>query len=143
MEFSYEVEIARRNTLNLWLRYTQNDLQKSIREKRIGYSHALVSSISGRLNEILSGDSTLEIEFNQSGRFVDMGVGKGWKLEDQRENRLVYQAAGLHARRPKKWLSKTVYTQISALKYVLQERYGEDAANIINEVLSQKILMNL
>lgn len=138
MEYSYKLELARKNTIDFWGRYVIADLQKSIRNKNIGRTHSLISNLGYQYKPDGSGDGTVELHFNYYGKMLDMGVGKGRKIEDVKFNREVYRVIG-QKNKSNKWLSKVAFTQISALRHIMQEKFGEDAANIIKESITNKI----
>lgn len=142
MNTAEELSEARKLTILYWARFTISDLQNSIRKLRIGRTHALISSLKYNYHPENDGDGTVGIEFNYYGKFLDMQVGKGRKIEDVKQNRLVYKAIG-QKNKNTKWLSKPVYTQIAALKHVLAEKYGEDAANIIREKITNNINLSM
>lgn len=140
MEFSYRLALERKKTIEYWARYTVSDEQKSIRKFGIGHSHALISSLGYKTLEDADEIKAVELTLNYYGKFVDMGVGRGWKLEDISGNRMMYGAIGLKGRRAKKWLGKVVYTNIASLRHILMERYKEDSVNIVKEGLSNNLL---
>jgi hypothetical protein len=142
MNTAGDLSEARKLTILYWARFTISDLQDSIRKHRIGRTHSLISSLNYSYHHEGDGDGTVNIEFNFYGKFLDMQVGRGRKIEDISQNRLIYKALG-QKNKNTKWLSKPVYTQISALKHILAEKFGEDAANIIRERISNNINISL
>ena len=137
-----ELAIARINTLNYWGRYTISDLQKSIRIKNIGRSHNLINSLKYNVHPESNGNAKIIFEFIYYGRLLDMGVGRGRKIEDIKSNRAVYNAIS-QKNKNHKWLSKVAYTNIAALKNIMQEKYGEDVQNLIREGISTNINISL
>ncbi len=87
-------------TVEAWADIVIDNWLDNLTKLRIGYYFQLESNLH---YNIFSGShnlpSAVEFSFPLYGRFVDMGVGRGVKLEDVKgpEN----------SRRPKKWYSKT------------------------------------
>lgn len=142
METADSLARERFNTVNYWGRYSLSDLQKSIKSRSMGRTHELISSLKFTNNSLGDGDSTANFEFNYYGKFADMQVGKGRKIEDLKSNREVYLAIG-QKRKNTKWLSKSLYTNIAALKQIMQEKYAEDAGQIIREGISNHINISM
>lgn len=134
--------IERRNTILFWARFTISDLQKSIRKRNIGRTHSLINSLKYNDHLTSDGGGSVELEFEQHGKFIDMMVGRGRKLEDIQQNRMIYQAVGRKIKNTK-WLSSPAYKQIAALGYILAEKYGEDAGTLIKEQITNKINMSM
>jgi hypothetical protein len=127
-----EIQLERNKIIEDWARITAIRLQKSLTKKHIGHSgslayfmHYVVAGMGGDIDRT-------KHEFNYYGRFVDMGVGKGQKIESVKGNADLIEFGG-QKRRPKKWLGKTTYAEIVTLKELLASKYGEDAANIIKQ----------
>lgn len=137
-----ELAIARMNTVNYWGRYTLSDLQKSIKRLNMGRTHELIHSLKFSHNGSLDGNDKALFEFNYYGKFADMQVGKGRKIEDLKSNREIYNAIG-QKRKNTKWLSKSLYTNIAALKQIMQEKYAEDAGQVIREGISNSINISM
>ncbi len=118
-----------------WARYAAERLQRSITKRRIGSSGDLSYSILYRLSAIANGDiSSAAHEFNYYGKFVDMGVGRGQKIENVKSNAEIIRVVG-GGRRPKKWFSKTYYAEVAELRNLLLVKYGETAAQNIKETI--------
>lgn len=137
-----ELEKARHNTISYWGRYSLSDLQNSIRKRNMGHTHDLIRSLKFHNNSNGTGNSTAAFEFNYYGKFADMQVGRGRKIEDIKSNREIYNAIG-QKNKNTKWLSKSLYTNIAALKQIMQEKYAEDAAQIIREGISTHINISM
>ena len=108
----------------------------------MGRTHEVISSLKFTNNSLGDGDSTANFEFNYYGKFADMQVGRGRKLEDLKSNREVDRAIG-QKRKNTKWLSKSLYTNIAALKQIMQEKYAEDAGQIIREGITKHINLSM
>jgi hypothetical protein len=142
MKTADELAIARMTTVNYWGRYSLSDLQKSIKRLNMGRTHELISSLKFSHNGSITGDDKAVFEFNYYGKFADMQVGRGRKLEDLKSNREVSKILG-EKRKNTKWLSKSLYTNIAALKQIMQEKYAEDSAQIIREGISNSINISM
>jgi hypothetical protein len=142
METADSLANARFNTVNYWGRYSLSDLQKSIKSRGMGRTHQLITSLKFTNNSLGDGDSTANFEFNYYGKFADMQVGKGRKLENLKSNREVSNIIG-QKRKNTKWLSKSLYTNIAALKQIMQEKYAQNAGQIIREGISNTINISM
>lgn len=142
METADSLAKERFNTINYWGRYSLSDLQKSIRVRGMGRTHQLITNLKFTNNSLGDGDSTANFEFPFYGKFADMQVGRGRKLEDLKSNREVDRAIG-QKHKNTKWLSKSLYTNIAALKQIMQEKYAEDAGQIIREGISNHINISM
>lgn len=89
------------------------------------FTHHIISNAGGDIARI-------EFAFNYYGKFIDMGVGKGVKIEDvtNTDNR----------RRPKKWYSKVLYSEFMKLKELLAEKYAKKGALAIIENIKDNSL---
>ncbi len=89
----------------------------NITKLRIGHTFNLQNSLS---YEILHGadrlPSAIVFSLPLYGKFVDMGVSKGVRLEDVKSSE--------NQRRPRKWYSKTFYSQSLKLSNILARKYG-------------------
>ncbi len=119
-----------------WARYTANDLMKSIRKRGIGYSNALYNSIRHKLITGVTGDFKVQHTYNYYGKFVDMGVGRGQRISDVKGNADLRGIVG-GGRRPKKWLSKTYYGEVSTLTSILQKHGVESAQSLVVSELNK------
>lgn len=133
-------QIERNKLIEDWAKFTAERLQKSIEKRGIGVTGSLKYSILYDLMSAAGGEiGSTKHEFNYYGKFVDMGVGKGQKIEDVKSNGDLIMF-GSATRSPKKWYSETMYAEIAILKDLLAVKYGEDAANIIKEGITGNLL---
>ena len=134
---SRHVEI--KQVISDWARYTIERLQKSIVTKKIGVSGSLNYSLLYHLASLAGGDvSSVTLNFNYYGRFVDMGVGRGHKIESVKSNADIYSLVG-GGRRPKKWLGKTLYGEVAALRDIMSTHYGEEGVQILKDSITQSL----
>jgi len=89
------------------------------------FIHHIISNAGGDIARI-------EFAFLFYGRFVDMGVGKGIKIGD----------AGLKEtrRRPYKWYSPVIYSEVKKLTEILAEKYARKGAITIVEKINNASL---
>ena len=81
----------------------------------------------------------IRLKFNYYGKFVDMGVGKGVKIADVRENKTARYLNGRmtgNRRRPKKWYSKTLYSQTAVLRDILARDFAHKGTLVIKEIIN-------
>ena len=109
--------------------------------------HELYESFQGKAETDAQGTlRRIEFAYKLTGMFVDMGVGRGTRSGQQSDNaadrRLMGQLGG-HRRKPKKWYSKTVYAQTLVLSELLAQHTGRRIAGSINEILPEKVNLEL
>jgi hypothetical protein len=84
----------------------------------------------------------IELAYLYYGLFVDMGVGKGTKSGDQRDNsdsrKLMGKVRG-NAREAKPWLSKTTPGQLYKLGDLLQIDAADRAGRIVMQTLPRDL----
>jgi len=133
-------ELERIQLCEDWAKYTAQRLQKSIARFKIGASGSLNYSILYQLMGISGGDvGSIKHEFNYYGKFVDMGVGRGTKIESVMGNADIISLIGGKSRRPKRWLSKTYYAEVAELSSLLSAKYGDQYTNIIKEQITKSV----
>ncbi len=116
-------------TVEAWADIVIDNWLNNLAKLKIGYyfqlqqtlSHEVLGASAGRL------PNAVQFSFELYGKFVDMGVGKGVKLEDVK--------SGAHDRKPKKWYSKTFYSESLKLSAILGEKYAYLGAITIVEQL--------
>lgn len=133
--------LNQRLTVDAWAEIVIDRWLDRLAKLNIGYYFQLEDSLTYDL--IGSTDMIREIRFifNYYGKFVDMGVGKGIKLEDVSENRIARRGDGGSARRPKKWYSKVFYAQVMRLSEIIAQKYGAAAVLGIIENYDDNALM--
>lgn len=92
---------------------------RAARKMGIGVTNSLISSIKAHVRGEIA-----ELHFNNSGRFSDMGVGRGVTLSQ-------VKALG---RKPKRFYSKTAYGEISMLVYNLSNKFVEETVASMQEL---------
>ena len=140
MQINSNLSAERAQLISDWARFAIERLQKNIDKFKIGVTGSLKYSLLYALKSVADGDiGSVQILFNYYGKFVDMGLGKGVKIESVSSNSEMYSAAGKSHRKPKKWLSKTLYGEINQLQLLLLKNYSEQVPNIVRESIQQNI----
>jgi len=120
-----------------WARITVDRWQEKMRKLKIADSGRLMQSFMHTVIHNAEGDiSKIDFAFEYYGKFVDMGVGKGVKIEDVKELGMSRREDGRRTgnrRRPKKWFNKTFYAEMMKLKELTQDRL---ATSISTEIAS-------
>lgn len=126
-----------------WARYANKDLGKMLDKKHIGKTFELIKSRKFRVLFNGSTPSSVIFDFLYYGKFVDMGVGKGWKLGDLKGNQTIYKETGIKGRKATKWYSKTIFPEANTLAKILAEEFGIQAINMVNENIDNNINLEL
>lgn len=119
-----------RTTITKWAEITIHELRQSMVKKYIGQSGDLYKSFQYKVFTDTNGNPTrVSIGFEYHGRFVDMGVGKGTRLENVKSNAEIWRYAAKNKRsknprRPKKWYSPTMYREYQRAAEILAAKYG-------------------
>lgn len=128
--------ITQRQIAESWYNFLIEKLDRNRNELGIGITGKLKQSFVRHLIYGGNGElSSIKISFEMYGAFVDMGVGKGQKVESVKENRNQWsKILGEQSKRaPKKWLSKTVYSESLKLMDLLSEHYQERSWIVFKE----------
>lgn len=137
-----------RNTafdLQSWLNKTLDKLREALKAQQVGrHSGHLLNSIAGELKRSSGTVEEVIIKFQQYGRFVDMGVGRGFQrgsrkqLGDQKFGKKRNAAGQLHSvggRTPKPWFSKTKTREVARLRELLIDHHENLVLNEIENRL--------
>lgn len=111
--------------LTRWTDRTEMVLERERKRMKIGKSGDLDRSFQTRVLTVSQDLFESQIDFLLRGRFVDMGVGNGRKVESQASNRALLQEKS--GRRPKKWYSRAYYGRLNDLQGVLGYQLMESA----------------
>jgi hypothetical protein len=129
-----------------WAQITIKRWRKKIDRMKIGQHSSSVLFRSFQYNILLSagGDvQKIEFAFKFYGKFVDMGVGRGTKVGDQAMSYGMRRLSGKFLdmkRTPKKWYSKTLYSETQRLVEILQEEYGRRGQIVISENINDNAI---
>ena len=115
-------------TLEAWAEIVLDRWMEKIDHLGIGYSLQLEDSFRMEVINNAGGDvARIEFAFKYYGKFVDMGVGKGTKLDQVKElktdRRLEGRQRGNY-RQAKPWYGKTFYAERMKLMEILSAKYA-------------------
>lgn len=114
-----------------WLERTETKLREQIQKRNIGVTDELVGSIASEMRRMAEGFLEGDLVFDESGRFVDMGVGRGHALGSRGA---LESTRGAIGRKPKPWYSRTYYGRLNdlqgAIGYKLMERAIDAVKNV-------------
>jgi len=118
-----------------WSARNQQLLPIEVKKKGIGVTEALYGSFR---DNVQASGTTVKVEqiFDETGRFSDMGVGRGHGLEGQRQNRASVREMGqkqAKGRKAKKWM-RLLYARLNALQGVVGIKVMESAAGAVKAV---------
>jgi hypothetical protein len=132
-------------TLSKWSYITINELKLSMASKGMHLGD-LYRSFTRSISYGADGMPTkVTIGFLYHGKFVDMGVGNGQKMESIKSNREVWinmsKAAkkGKTRRAPKKWYSPTMYHEYQRAAEILAGKYSIEIPARFEKILSERI----
>lgn len=114
--------------------------QKLVKQGSLRTNH-LWQSFIRQVVEQSNGDiAKINFAFKYYGKFVDMGVGRGTKIGDVRDNsssrKIIGKMLG-NRRKPKKWYSKTLAHEVMRLTEIMGKSYADGTGAIIKEGLEQ------
>jgi hypothetical protein len=92
-------------------------LNRERKRLKVGESGKLDRSFQTRVLSLSQDTFQSQMDFLLRGRFVDMGVGRGRKIESRQTNRELLSPT--KARKPKKWFSRAYYGRLNDLQGVL------------------------
>jgi len=106
-----ENQKSKREIAEDWLKYAVQNWQTNIAKMRIRDTSYLYNSFKTQVIDQAGGDSIkITIAYAWYGQMVDLGVGRGTRAGDVKENaesrRLIGRVRG-NARRPRKWWSRS------------------------------------
>lgn len=119
-------------TAEAWASILVERWQKEIEKLDIIDSKSLYNSFEKVVVSEANGDvQKIELAYNFYGWFVDLGVGKGVKLEDT--------LLGSRARKPKKWIAGILNKETYKLAEIMAKKYGDEGLNVIVQNIPGKI----
>ncbi len=139
-------------TITEWLSIAVDRFQKSIKGNKIGVTQKLFNSFVTNIFQNSGGSiSKVEIAFLFYGRYIDMGVGKGFPIGGRRTYKdfaeFRHNDGKLKKdpfRKPKKWYSKTKAYEVGQLTDILAKQYGLHTAKAVESALdNQKFIIEL
>jgi hypothetical protein len=132
--------IYEKGVLRDWAKYLREKLLDRIDQYHIGKTGDLARSIRTSVSP-----DRVFLQFSYYGKFVDMGVGKGSRIGDVKENSSVLsKAIGIRqSRKPKKWYSRTMAGQIKKLSEIIASEYGRETAEFVKQNFQLPIIIEL
>ena len=125
-----------------WAKITIKRWQKKIQGLKIGESGELARSFLYDVVASAQGDVLkIDFAFRYYGKFVDMGVGKGVKIGQVKENQDSRKLEGKmlgNRRRPKKWYSKTFAAEAMKLGEIMAKEFGRRGTVVISENINDR-----
>lgn len=110
-----------------WKRVAQEKIRDGFRKRKIHLGN-LYESIVINIVSSANGDvQKVAFMFDAYGRFIDMGVGRGWAIGGRREHSLKKMAGREVSKKPrrmKKFYSKTIFHEGHRLHEIMVEKYG-------------------
>lgn len=143
-----------KRTIGQWAFYTIKWLKESMVKSKMKQG-ALYRSFTKQIYYGADGMPTrVTIGFLFHGKFVDMGVGRGVKLENVKTNMSEWRAltrgeraeqrkAGYKPRRPKKWYSPIIYREYQRAAEILAGKYGIEVPARFESILSDDVEIKL
>jgi len=123
-------------TVEAWTDILLDRLYQSIYKHKILNTWQLHDSLSAKILGGQKSPEAIALEYLYYGKFVEMGVGKGVRLENRNQMQQDYRHnEGGTRRKPKKWISKIVYSQTLKLRDIMMSKYGKKGAFSIVENL--------
>ena len=127
------------NSLKIFSTDLSVELKKAALESKVADTFALIKSIK----TTVSGNA-LRLNFNEYGRFVDMGVGKGVPLGSKGSDnftkyRRVDGKLKFYGRKPRTWYSKTAYSMLGNLKGSIYRNLSDAIKSDIKNQIENKL----
>lgn len=128
-----------------WLDRTLSALRTALDQHQVGRASArLLNSIVGEVIRSNSKVDEVIIKFCQYGRFVDMGVGRGFKRGSRRtlgddtffKKRNVGGQLSALKRKPRPWFSKTKTREVSRLLELLATHHRNLVLNEVERAIN-------
>ena len=128
-----------------WAKITIKIWRQNIVKMKLINTNQLFQSFVENVISAANGDLLkIEFAFKYYGKFSDMGVGRGSKIGDIKENRTSRHLEGKmlgNRRMPRKWYSKTFTAEVLRLKEILENQYGIRAQLTIAENLDDNSII--
>lgn len=133
-----QTEIAR-----AWAKITVKEWRRNLVRMKVMDRGALFRSFMFSVIGSAGGDVTrITLAFEYYGRFVDMGVGRGTRIGQVKENAVSRRLEGKmlgNRRRPKKWYSRRLAAETLRLEEIMAEEYGIRMTAMVKETLESGI----
>lgn len=139
-------------TIVQWADITIKEFHRSMVKTGIKRSH-LWRSLTYNIKYVDGFPVEVSLGFLYHGRFVDMGVGRGVRISDVKNNAEIWraatigmkrkEAAAIRGRKPKKWYAKTAYIQFQILSDILLKKYSISTSRIVENNLKTTIEISI
>jgi hypothetical protein len=126
-------------TAEAWADIVIEKWQKEIDRLKIKSTGDLYNSFERVVTSNGGGLERIEFEYLFYGWFVNMGVGRGQNAGDVSENNDTAKLLGSRARKPKKWIYKTLGKQTIALAEIMAKKYGDEGQSAIVNFIPGKV----
>lgn len=124
--------------IDRWAKITIDHWQDTLTAQNIGVSFELKRSFQKEVITHGEHSADIALKFAMYGRFRDMGVGRGLKANERRNNNIdrsgqrVGANVNAYGYRPKKWLNKIAARQTFRLSELLSRKASESLINNFN-----------
>lgn len=129
-----ESEVAK--ILDDWSGLTVKAIQARMRRFKVGGKtpgSTLIDSVRYRMYAAASGRVGAEFSFNDSGRFIDMGVGRGYPTSGPTSDRVVY-GGEKPLRYPKRVYARPFYARLNRLMETISVEVREQVIHEFNSI---------
>lgn len=145
-----ETPKSQRELAEEWMGFVFQNWQRQLKKLRIKSTGDLDKSFQGEVIAAANGDLLkVQLAYAWYGQMVDMGVGRGSKLGDQKENatsrRLIGRVKG-NQRKPKQWYSKgrdSIGHQVNQLGNLLGEQAAIQGVEKIAGSIQERLVINI
>jgi hypothetical protein len=126
--------------LQWWTEYVKERLNKELVKKDVRVTDTLIESLASKvLTKAAGHEGAAQLVFDNAGRFVDMGAGKGYHKGVPTSENIKAKLMGTERRKPIKWYSKTAYGSVNRLMYNFSAKYSEAISLGIKETLENTL----
>lgn len=120
-------------TVQAWADIVITIWLNKIEQMRIQDTHQLADSFSNHVISHANGDvQRIEFAFNYYGKFVDMGVGRGFTIDEVNSPN--------NKRKPRPWYSRSFYSEVRKLSALLAQKYARKGALVVIENIDDNAL---
>ena len=138
-----KVKFTSREVADKWAFFTIKVWKEKLWKYKI-LGKSLRSSFKSKISADPDGNViSIEFGFKYTGRFVDMGVGRGVRISDVRENKTSRYLEGKmlgNRRVAKKWYGKTFYHEVATLREIMARDFSHKGILQITEDINEKTI---
>lgn len=143
-------EINVRSLVDDWARYTIEQWQKELRKKKIGVTDELYNSFTHQVQASSKELTGILLKFKFYGRLRDMGVGKGvkaYEVKNNVANLIASKRYGANvqsvSRKPGRWYNKIKTHETHRLREILAEKAGIAISTSVADMLNNSSEINI